>query len=132
MRRWAADVTYSRNRCRYSIIALSTKPLSEQRASQDRSVYQTPASRKTAHSMKVPIDQHAMIDLTAPVLPAYETLVDGSTRWVVWCEHCDMWHYHGPAEGHREAHCNDPANWKPSRNSRVKTYCNLARPGECS
>jgi len=28
-----------------------------------------------------------------------------SVRWVVWCKHCNAWHKHGPAEGHREAHC---------------------------
>jgi hypothetical protein len=38
--------------------------------------------------MKVPIDDYACIDLDAPVLPAYETVVNGSVRWLVWCDHC--------------------------------------------
>ena len=57
--------------------------------------------------MKVPIDKYACIDLNAPTLLAYEITVDGVTRWRVWCKHCQSWHFHGPAEGHREAHCHD-------------------------
>ena len=64
----------------------------------------------TTKSMKVPIDDYACIDLDAPVLPAYEAFVSGSIYWLVWCEHCGTYHRHGPAEGHREAHCNDPAS----------------------
>ena len=60
--------------------------------------------------MKVPIDDYACIDLDEPVLPAYETTSNGSVRWLVWCEHCGVYHRHGPAEGHREAHCNAPAS----------------------
>jgi hypothetical protein len=60
--------------------------------------------------MKVPIDDYACIDLDAPVLPACETISNGSVRWLVWCDHCDVYHRHGPAEGHREAHCNDSAS----------------------
>ena len=41
----------------------------------------------------------------APFLPAYSRILDGSVYWVVWCKHCDTWHRHGPADGHREAHC---------------------------
>jgi hypothetical protein len=33
--------------------------------------------------------------------------MDGSRYWLVWCKYCRKWHRHGPAEGHREAHCND-------------------------
>ena len=33
--------------------------------------------------MKVPIDDYAVIDLDAPVLPAYEAFVDGSVYWLV-------------------------------------------------
>ena len=68
--------------------------------------------------MKVPINIVSLIDLDAPVLPAYETFVDGSTYWLVWCKNCREWHRHGPAEGHREAHCNDPGSphWKSSYN----------------
>ncbi len=57
--------------------------------------------------MKVPISDYAVINLDAPVLPAYECFVSGSVYWLVWCKHCSKWHRHGPAEGHREAHCND-------------------------
>ena len=60
--------------------------------------------------MKVPISDYAVIALDAPVLPAYECFVSGSVYWLVWCKHCRYWHRHGPAEGHREAHCNDPAS----------------------
>ena len=44
--------------------------------------------------MKVPIDDCAVIDLDAPVLPAYEAFVDGSTYWLVWCKHCRKWRRH--------------------------------------
>ena len=68
--------------------------------------------------MKVPISATALIDLEAPVLPAYEVLVDGVTHWVVWCKHCGEWHRHGAAEGHREAHCHDSGSlyWKRGYN----------------
>jgi hypothetical protein len=74
--------------------------------------------------MKVPISETALIDLDAPVLPAYETVIKGTVRWLVWCRHCGKWHGHGAAEGHREAHCSDPASpyWK--------TGYNLAYAGE--
>ena len=74
--------------------------------------------------MKVPISESALIDLDAPVLPAYEVLVDGVTHWVVWCKHCRDWHRHGPAEGHREAHCQD------SRSPYWKQGYNLAYAGQ--
>ena len=60
--------------------------------------------------MKVPIDEVACIDLDAPVLPAYEAKYRGVVRWFVWCKHCREWHDHGPAEGHREAHCWDQSS----------------------
>ena len=61
--------------------------------------------------MKVPISQSALIDLDASVLPAYEISIKGATKWI---EHCGQWHQHGPAEGHREAHCEDSGSpyWK--------------------
>lgn len=64
--------------------------------------------------MKVPIDEVACIDLDAPVLPAYEA----KYRGVVWCRHCGVWHDHGPAEGHREAHCQDRSSpyWRTGYN----------------
>jgi hypothetical protein len=57
--------------------------------------------------MKVPISENEVVDLEAPVLPAYEAVVRGATRGVVWCKYCEKWHSHGAAEGHREAHCQD-------------------------
>ena len=68
--------------------------------------------------MKVPIDTHACLDLDAPTLPAYEAFVDGSVYWLVWCDHCQVWHRHGPAEGHREAHCFDSGSpyWRQGYN----------------
>jgi hypothetical protein len=68
--------------------------------------------------MKVPISEYAIVDLDAPVLPAYERDVDGITNWVVWCVHCEKWHVHGPAEGHREAHCTESASpyWRKGYN----------------
>jgi hypothetical protein len=68
--------------------------------------------------MKVPIAAVAVIDIEAPVLPAYEAKYRGVVRWFVWCKHCKTWHDHGPAEGHREAHCWDRASpyWKTGYN----------------
>jgi hypothetical protein len=60
--------------------------------------------------MKIPINECAVIDLGAPVLPAYEAVVGRTVCWLVWCEHCREWHEHGPAEGHREAHCQDSSS----------------------
>ena len=68
--------------------------------------------------MKVPIDDYACLNLDAPTLSAYSATVDGSTYWLVWCEYCGLWHKHGPAEGHREAHCvdSDSPYWKNGYN----------------
>ncbi len=68
--------------------------------------------------MKVPISDHAHIDLSAPVLTAEPVEVDGVTKYRVWCKHCEIWHFHGPMEGHRIAHCTDPASpyWKTGYN----------------
>ena len=68
--------------------------------------------------MKVPISEFALIDLDAPVLPAYEAVVKGVTHWMVWCKFCKKWHRHGGAEGHREAHCTDSTSgyWKTGYN----------------
>jgi hypothetical protein len=68
--------------------------------------------------MKVPISNYAVVELEAPVLPAYEKVVQGVTKWVVWCKYCGRWHSHGAAEGHREAHCHDPCSpfWKSGYN----------------
>jgi hypothetical protein len=68
--------------------------------------------------VKVPIDEYAVIDLDAPVLPAYEAIIKGVTHWMVWCKFCNKWHRHGAAEGHREAHCQDSSSpyWKQGYN----------------
>ena len=68
--------------------------------------------------MKVPISETALIDLDAPVLAAYEAVIKGVTRYLVWCKFCKKWHRHGAAEGHREAHCNDSESgyWKQGYN----------------
>ena len=49
-------------------------------------------------------------DLDAPTLPAVpdECPVTGRPLWRVWCTYCGVYHWHGPGEGHREAHCHDP------------------------
>jgi hypothetical protein len=54
------------------------------------------------------------VDLDAPVLGATEVTVDGRVLWRVWCKHCGHHHYHGPAEGHREAHCQGPTPYAAS------------------
>jgi len=43
----------------------------------------------------------------APTLDAFSRCIDDRWYYVVWCDHCDKWHRHGPAEGHRQAHCRD-------------------------
>ena len=59
-------------------------------------------------TMKVPVDKYTCLDLNAPILPAYQdrSKKTGAIRWRVWCRFCGRWHYHGPGEGHRVAHCN--------------------------
>lgn len=73
---------------------------------------------KLERLVKVPIDEVAVVNLDAPVLPAYETKILGVTYWLVWCCHCEEWHRHGPAVGHREAHCQDWTSpyWKNGYN----------------
>ena len=68
--------------------------------------------------MKVPINQVACIDLDAPTLPAEQVRIKGTMRWRVWCRHCEAWHHHGPAEGHREAHCQGSSSpyWRSGYN----------------
>jgi hypothetical protein len=68
--------------------------------------------------MKVCISDFSVIALEAPALPAYEAIIGGATRWIIWCKHCAEWHWHGPAEGHREAHCQDSSSpyWKSGYN----------------
>jgi hypothetical protein len=60
--------------------------------------------------MKIPIGHHMLHSLTAPTLRAELVEVDGCQRARVWCDHCEEWHHHGPAAGHREAHCKDQAS----------------------
>ena len=60
---------------------------------------------------KVPIDQYAAIDLDATPIGAYaQRFKNGVRRYVFFCPHCDAMHRHGAAEGHREAHCTNPAS----------------------
>jgi hypothetical protein len=68
--------------------------------------------------MKVPISDYTLVNLDAPMLPTYEAVSKGTVRWLVWCKHCQKWHRHGPAEGHREAHCTDATSgyWKQGYN----------------
>ena len=82
--------------------------------------------------MKVPINEFDVIDLDAPVLPAYERIVNGSACWLVWCMHCREWHEHGPTEGHREAHCKDSSSpyWKHGYNLAYAGAWNGQRPPE--
>ena len=32
------------------------------------------------------VSTHVLVDLDAPVLPAYEEFVGGSVYWLVWCD----------------------------------------------
>ena len=51
------------------------------------------------------------LSLDAPTLSAEPVTDDGGLpMWRVWCRHCRAWHYHGPGDGHREAHCVDPVS----------------------
>ena len=55
--------------------------------------------------MKIQLDRYRFIETDAPTLKAEAVVVDGRELWRVWCGHCRDWHYHGPAPGHRVAHC---------------------------
>ena len=48
-----------------------------------------------------------VLRLDAPTLTSERVKADGRVLWRVWCRCCEKWHYHGPALGHREAHCRD-------------------------
>ena len=59
---------------------------------------------KTA--MKICFDSTSIWDYSALTLVAESVLLDGFIlRYRVWCPHCADYHYHGPRNGHREAHC---------------------------
>ena len=45
------------------------------------------------------------LDLDAPTVAAHEAITDGVRVWRIWCRYCQIWHVHGPGEGHRIAHC---------------------------
>ena len=50
-----------------------------------------------------------LVAIDAPCLFAFAaTDVHGDTQWLMWCSHCKCWHAHGPGDGYRKAHCNDP------------------------
>ncbi|WP_436715076.1 hypothetical protein U8335_20365 [Roseiconus lacunae] len=58
--------------------------------------------------MKIAFDSTFHWDFNAPTLDAeIFTGEAGERRFRVWCDHCQVWHYHGPRSGHREAHCHD-------------------------
>jgi hypothetical protein len=62
------------------------------------------------HVMKIPIDDVRVLDLDAATVPCRKEFIDGVRHFVFDCPHCQRPHLHGPAEGHREAHCNDLAS----------------------
>ena len=68
--------------------------------------------------VKVPIECRRGVSLDATVLPAEEIVVEGVTRWRAWCRHYEAWHYHGPAERARKAHCQDSSSpyWRSGYN----------------
>lgn len=75
--------------------------------------------------MKVPLPHGFLLDLDAPTVAAYDLLLDnGAEVWLIDCPHCGEPHAHGPGEGHRIAHCTNPAS--PYR----RTGYNLAYAGE--
>lgn len=76
--------------------------------------------------VKVPILHNQVLDLDAPVLPAYRVNLKGSDRFAVWCKYCRAWHFHGPADGHREAHCSEVTS------QYRRTGYNLALRGKAS
>ena len=74
--------------------------------------------------MLVPIDEFAFLDLDAPTVAAWEIIrPDGTAAYLVWCKFCEVWHEHGPAEGHRIAHCQNATFYS-------RTGHNLALAGE--
>jgi hypothetical protein len=57
--------------------------------------------------MKIVINEYPpyFLNLDAPNVGAAAVRVNGYEQWRFWCSHCLDWHYHGPGEGHRLAHC---------------------------
>ena len=68
--------------------------------------------------------------MSALVLSAYEIVVNGAVRWIVWCKHCLIWHNHRPAEGHRGLTARTAAvriggratTWRLLGNGRIKNH----------
>jgi hypothetical protein len=50
-----------------------------------------------------------MNDTTEPPEVIAYALPD-NIHWVMWCEDCRRWHYHGAGPGHRVAHCHSRAS----------------------
>jgi hypothetical protein len=50
-------------------------------------------------------------------------LPNGAAAYLVWCRYCEVWHEHGPAEGHRIAHCQSATQY-------TATGYNLALAGK--
>lgn len=71
--------------------------------------------------MKVPISNVDCLNLDAPVLPAYEVNRDNIIGWAVCCQHCQTWHWHGPAEGHGETRRTDLTSLNGGRDTTWRT-----------
>jgi len=58
--------------------------------------------------MKIAFDSTYHWDFSAPTFEAESVLIDGYIhRYRVECPYCKIYHFHGPRDGHREAHCTD-------------------------
>ena len=70
-------------------------------------------------------DYNEQIPFAPPSRPAYERCETrtGPVLWTVWRDHCGMWHWHDPAEGHRAVHCRVLGSPYAARG------CNLAHAG---
>ena len=68
--------------------------------------------------MKVPINAVACIDLDAPAAAGRAREGDGRRALARLVPALREWHYHGPAERHREAHCQDSSSpyWRSGYN----------------
>jgi len=50
-----------------------------------------------------------VVQTVPPTLFAELVTLNGEIRrYRVWCDQCQDFHYHGPMDGHREAHCRNP------------------------
>ena len=66
--------------------------------------------------MKVRYDRTFAWNYDAPTLEAESVMLEGDIhRYRVWCVHCCEHHYHGPRDGHREAHCKIETEYSKTR-----------------